>query len=102
MSASFDPQYDTEVCIYPARGEPMVAEGVAALGKNRLTQRVVNRAHPALRAKRSIMRVALEPHRATIQGVNGGPIRVSRSRVLVSHATRAKVSDFSVIFLIQV
>jgi hypothetical protein len=80
----------------------MGAEGVAALGKNSLTQRVVNRAHPALRAKRSIMLVALVPHRAIIQEVNGDPVKVSRSKDPVSHATRAKVSDFSVIFLIQV
>ncbi len=80
----------------------MGAEGVAALGKNSLTQRVVNRAHPALRAKRSIMLVALVPHRAIIQGVNGDQVKVSLSKDPVSHATRAKVSDFSVIFLIQV
>jgi hypothetical protein len=80
----------------------MGAEGVAALGKNSLTQRVVNRAHPALRAKRSIMLVALVPHRAIIQGDNGDQVKVSLSKDPVSHATRVKVSDFSVIFLIQV
>lgn len=80
----------------------MVAEGVVALGKNPRTPREANRALPARRVKRFIMPVALAPHRAIALGVSGDPIRVSRSRALVSPVIQAKVSDFSVIFLNQV
>ncbi len=80
----------------------MAAEGEVALGKNPRTPKEANRAHPARRVKRFIMPVALAPHRAIAPGVSGDPIRVSRSRALVSPVILAKVSDFSVIFLIQV
>jgi hypothetical protein len=89
--------------IYLVRDEvQMVAEDAAALDKNHRTRKGGNQVHPVLRVKRFITPVALAPHRVITLGVNGGPIRVSRSRVLVSLAIRVKVSDFSVIFLIQV
>ncbi len=89
--------------IYPVRDEvQMVAEDAAALDKNHLTRKGGNQVHPVLRVKRFITPAALVPHRVIVPGVSGAPIRVSHSRGLASPVIRAKVSDFSVIFLIQV
>ncbi len=89
--------------IYPVRvEEQMVVVDAAALDKNHHTRKAANRVHPARRVKRFIMPAALVPHQAIVLGVSGAPIGVSRSRGLASPAIRVKVSDFSVIFLIQV